>query len=48
MGKGACITRIGAVRNYSTSTIMEKKNKQRWGEGGEVKNMKFVRVLKKQ
>ena len=25
MGKGACITRMGAVTNYSTSTIMEKK-----------------------
>ena len=25
MGKGACITRMGAVRNYSTNTIMEKK-----------------------
>ena len=25
VGKGACITRMGAVRNYSTNTIMEKK-----------------------
>ena len=26
MGKGACIKRIGAVRNYSTNTIIEKTN----------------------
>ena len=32
MGKGACIKRMGAVKNYSTNTIMEK-NKQR-GRGG--------------
>ena len=31
VGKGACITRMGVVRNYSTITIMEK-NKQRMGE----------------
>ena len=24
MGKGACITRMGAVRNHSTDTIMKK------------------------
>ena len=30
VGKGACIKRMGAVRNYSTNTIMEKKNS--WGE----------------
>ena len=29
MGKGACIKRMVAARNYSTNTIMEKKNKQR-------------------
>ena len=28
MGKGACIKRMVAVRNYSTNTVMEK-NKQR-------------------
>ena len=28
MGKGACIKRMVAVRNYSTNTIMEK-NQQR-------------------
>ena len=27
MGKGACIKRIGAVRNYSTNTIIEKTNR---------------------
>ena len=25
MGKGACITRIDAVRNFSTNIIMEKE-----------------------
>ena len=39
MGKGACIKRMGAVRNYSTNTVMEK-NKQR-GRG------EFSGVLKK-
>ena len=47
MGKGACIKRMVAVRNYSTNTIMEK-NKQR-GKGGweglifrgKVKNLKI-------
>ena len=32
MGKGACIKRMVAVRNYSTNTIMEKTNME--GEGG--------------
>ena len=32
-GKGACIKRMAAVRNYSTNTIMEK-NKHR-GKGGD-------------
>ena len=31
MGKGACIKRMGAVRNYSTNTVMEKTNR---GDGG--------------
>ena len=31
MGKGACIKRMAAVRNYSTNTIMEKQTE---GEGG--------------
>ena len=30
MSKGACITKMGTVRNYNTNTIIEK-NKQ---EGG--------------
>ena len=38
MGKGTCIKRMFAVRNYSTNTIMEK-NKQK-GKGG-VKDMDF-------
>ena len=42
MGKGACIKRIVAVRNYSTNTIMEK-SKQRW-KGGRVKDMEFLGV----
>ena len=41
VGKGACITRMGAVRNCSTNTIMEK-NKRR---GGVVKDMEFLGVL---
>ena len=32
MGKGACIQRMIAGRNYSTNTIMEK-NRQ-WGKEG--------------
>ena len=43
--KGASIKRMGAVKNYSTNTIMEK-NKQR-GRGGRVKDMEFSGVLKK-
>ena len=45
MGKGACIKRMGAVRNYSINTIM-KKNKQR-GRGRGVKDMEFSGILKK-
>ena len=41
VGKGACITRMGAVRNYSTNTIMEKNK----GRGGVVKDMEFLGVL---
>ena len=33
MGKGACVKRMVAVRNYSTNTIKEK-NKTRGKEGG--------------
>ena len=48
MGKGACIKRMVAVRNYSTNTVMGK-NKQRrkgvgGGGGGRAKNMEFSRV----
>ena len=39
MGKGACIERMVAVRNYSINTIMEK-NKQRV-KTRRVKDMKF-------
>ena len=28
VGKGACIKRMGAVRNYSTNTIMEKTDRE--------------------
>ena len=38
MGKGACIKRMAAIRNYSTNTIMEKKQ----GRGRErVKDTEF-------
>ena len=33
MGKGACIKRMGAVRNYSINTIMKKKKTEGEGEG---------------
>ena len=48
MGKGACIKRMIAVRNYSTNTIMEKKQTEGrgWGGGG-VKDMEFSGVLEK-
>ena len=42
MGKGACIKRMFAVRNYSTNTIIEKKHTE--GEGGRVKDMEFSGV----
>ena len=45
MGKGACSKKMGAVRNYSKNTIVEKK-KQR-GRGRGVKDMEFSGVLKK-
>ena len=44
MGKGACMKRMGAVRNCSTNTIMKKKKGKR-GEG--FKDMEFSGVLKK-
>ena len=45
MGKGSCITRMGAVRNYITNTIMENKQNKRGGGGG--KDMEFSGVLEK-
>ena len=41
-GKGTCIKRMVAVRNYSTNTIMKKKQTE--GEGGRVKDMEFSGV----
>ena len=41
MGKGVCIKRMVAVRNYSTNTIMEKKQR---GKGWRVKDMYFSGV----
>ena len=38
--EGACIKRVVAVRNYSTNTVMEKKQTEGEG-GGRVKNMDF-------
>ena len=40
MGKGACLKRMVAVRNYSTNIIIEK-NKQRGNGGGRVKDVEF-------
>ena len=37
----------GAVRNYSTNTIMEKKQTEGRGWGGGVKDMEFSGVLEK-
>ena len=39
MGKGACIKRMVAVRNYSTNTIMEKSKKM--GKRGRVTDIEF-------
>ena len=39
MGKGACIKRMAAIRNYSTNTIIKKKKKGRGRE--RVKNTEF-------
>ena len=43
VGKGACITEMGAAINYSTNAIMKKKNKQ----GRRVKDMELLGVLEK-
>ena len=42
MGEGSCIKRMVVVRNYSTNTIMEKKQTE--GEGSRVKDNKFSGV----
>ena len=42
VGKGACIKTMIAVRNYSTNTIMEKKQTE--GEGERGKDKEFLRV----
>ena len=47
MGKGACIKRMVAVRNYSTNTIMEKTNRGEKAGGGRVKDMEFSEVKQK-
>ena len=46
MGKGACIKRMVAVRNYSTNTIIEKTNieKTNRGKGRRVKDMEVSGV----
>ena len=41
MGKGACIKRMVAARNYSTKTIINQKTE---GEGGRDKDMEFSGV----
>ena len=42
LGKGACIKKMVAVRNYSTNTIMEKTN--RAGREGRVKDIEISGV----
>ena len=42
MGKGVCVKKMVAVRNYSANTIMEKKQIERGG--WRVKDMYFSRV----
>ena len=44
LGKGACIKRMIAVRNYSTNTIMEKQTEE---EGGELRIWNFQGWSKK-
>ena len=42
--KGACITRMGAVRNYSTNCNGKKQGE---GRGERVKDMEFSGLLEK-
>ena len=41
----ACILRMGAVRNYSTNSLMEKNKTEAGGGGWGVKDMEFSGVL---
>ena len=41
VGKGASITRMGAVRNYSTNTIMEKKKNKEERAGLKIWNFQW-------
>ena len=41
MGKGVCIKRMVAVRNYSTNTIMKKKTNEQRGKGGGLRIWNF-------
>ena len=42
MGKGACIKRMAAIRNYSTNTIMKKKKKGGEGRGLRIQNLVLI------
>ena len=44
MGKGACIKRMAAVRNYSTNTVMEKNKQRGKVGGGGVKDIEYSGV----
>ena len=44
MGKGACIKRMVAVRNYSINTIMRKKQTEGEGYRQRVKGIEFSGV----
>ena len=47
MGKGACMKRMVAVRNYSTNALMEKNKHRDTRGGGRVKDMEFSEVKQK-
>ena len=44
MGKGACITKMSAVRNHLRNTIKEKNQTER-EKGGGVKDMELSELL---